>query len=349
MFIIPYMPTPEPGLVHQCLERLRELPFVEKVVLRKETARPGRGDGLIRIVTPTLKKDFMVEVERTHLTQTLVDGVIARAIRYGRTPWILMAPHVGRPLARYLAEQDANFVDLVGNCRLRVDRRYFAMVEGRPQEARPQQGRGIGVPGQQVLFALLVRPALLNAPIRTFAEVAGVATATAADRVARLREEGLIAEARGKRRLTEPRRILDRWLKGYENQMRPRLLIGRYRTQDRDPEDLERRVEDALIDDVTWAWGGGAAAYRLTGYYRGPETVVHLQAPGVDVAKRLRALRAKDGPLILLKAPGPVAFEGQKPRTVHPLLVYTELVMAGDKRARNAAVEMQEKYLEHLV
>ena len=68
------MPTPERELVHQCLERLHGLPFVEKVVLRKETARPGRGDGLIRIVTPTLKKDFMVEVERTHLTQREPEG-----------------------------------------------------------------------------------------------------------------------------------------------------------------------------------------------------------------------------------------------------------------------------------
>ena len=96
---------------------------------------------------------------------------------------------------------------------------------------------------------------------------------------------------------------------------------------------------------TSWGFGGGAAAYRLSGYYRGPDTVVHLQPPDFDIAKKLRALGADDGPLILLRAPGPIAFEGVKSHTVAPLLVYTELLFAGDKRAREAAVEIERKYL----
>jgi len=65
----------------------------------------------------------------------------------------------------------------------------------------------------------------------------------------------------------------------------------------------------------------------------------------MDIAKRLRALRTDDGQLTLLRAPGPIAFEGAKARTVAPLLVYTELLLAGDKRAREAAVEIRRKFL----
>jgi hypothetical protein len=173
----------------------------------------------------------------------------------------------------------------------------------------------------------------LNEPVRALAEAAGVAVATAADRIARLRKEGLIREAAHERRLAEPRRLLDLWIKGYETQVRPKLLIGRYRAQETDPEALERLIEETLDEKAIWAFGGGAAAHRLTHYYRGPDTVVHVQHPDFDVAKRLRALRADDGPLILLRAPGPIAFEGAAPRTVAPLLVYTELLFAGDKRA----------------
>ena len=52
-----------------------------------------------------------------------------------------------------------------------------------------------------------------------------------------------------------------------------------------------------------------------------------------------------NGPLILLRAPGPIAFEGAAPRTVAPLLVYSELLFDGDKRRRETAVEIQRKYL----
>jgi hypothetical protein len=344
------MKPPEEGdLVQRCVERLRELPFVEGADLHLERAgRSRRADGVIRIVTPTVKREFMLEVKKTHLTRTVVDGVMARIARDDRPRWILFAPHVGRPLAKYLAEQGANFIDAAGNCRLRIDRRYLATVEGRPQEPRLRQGRGIGVPGLQVLFALLVRPTLVNAPVRVLAAAAGVAAATAANRVVRLREEGLIAVTK-QRRLMDPRRILEQWLKGYETQMRPRLMIGRYRTPDEDPEALERHIAEVFDEKMAWAWGGGAAAHRLTGYYRGLETVVHVpNAPNVDLMKALRALRANDGPLIILKAPGPIAFESEAPRTVHPLLVYTELLFQGDKRAGEAATEVQKRYLAHL-
>lgn len=355
------MKTDEQDLLHRCIDRLRELPFVKDAALLPppgwdvepfrlaEKGDETLWDGRVRIVTPNATEEFAIEVKRTHLTRAIVDGVLARAARTKpKRPWILFAPHVGRPLARYLDEQGANFVDLAGNCRLQIGRRHIAKIEGRPPERRPQQGRGTGAPGQRILFALLVQPELLNAPVRTLAKAAEVAPATAAERIAHLRKAGLIHEANGARRLTVPRRLLDLWINGYETLVRPKLLIGRYRVQETDPEALEHKIEQTLDDKVTWAFGGGAAAHRLTGFYHGPDTVVHVQQPGFDIAKGLRALRADDGPLILLGAPGPLAFEGAKPRTVAPLLVYTELLFAGDKRARDAAGEIELKYLGSL-
>jgi hypothetical protein len=355
------MRAQEQDILQRCIERLRELPFVKEAAFLPppgwdvEPFRLGDGgrgipwDGRVRIVTPNATEEFAIEAKRTHLTRTIVDGVLAQAARTKpKRPWILFAPHVGRPLARYLDEQGANFIDLAGNCRLQIGRRHIAKIEGRPPERRPQQGRGTGAPGQQILFALLVQPGLLNAPVRVLAKAAGVAPATAAVRIAHLRKAELVHETNGRRRLTVPRRLLDLWINGYETLVRPKLLIGRFRAQEIDPDTLERKIEQTLDNKVTWAFGGGAAAHRLTGYYRGTDTVVHVQQPGLDIAKRLRALRADDGPLILLGAPGPLAFEGARPRTVAPLLVYTELLFAGDKRARDAAEEIQRKYLGNL-
>jgi hypothetical protein len=344
------MTTIEDGLVRRCLERLRALPFVTKATLLAGTGGRARtGAARLRIATPLAREEFDLVVMRTHLTRAAVDGVLVRTAGRGRRPWMLFAPHVGRPLGEYLDEQGANFVDIAGNCRLRIGRRHIARIEGRPPERAGGQGRGIGAPGFRILFALLVRPALVDAPIRDLAGAAGVATATAADRLARLRADGLIHQRGNARVLTAPHRVLDLWLKGYETLVRPKLLVGRYRTREQDPKALERQIEEALSPGTRWAYGAGAAAHRLTGYYRGPETILHLDPQAVDVAKRLRALRADDGPLILLHAPGPVAFDGAAPRTVAPLLVYTELLLAADRRAREAAVEVGRKYLKALL
>jgi hypothetical protein len=330
------------------LTHLRALPFVRKAEIRAVQPRmgPHRPDAVLRLRTPRGNHDLWVEVKRTHLTYVLVDGILARVGKMAERPWILFAPYVGQQMGRHLAAFGVNYVDAAGNCRLRIGDDYLATIQGQRPARAGTQGRGIGVPGYQVLFAILAKPGLLNAPIRTLADAAGVGKTAAGDTIARLEHEGLIAAGRRRRHLLNPQPILDRWLAGYATTVRPRLLIGRYRTEDTDPGALENRIEKALGNTITWAWGGGAAAMRLTKHYRGEETVLHVEDPPADLARRLRALRAQDGPLTILRAPGKIGFEGALPRTVHPLLAFTELLATGKERAREAAQEIRERYLE---
>jgi len=330
------------------LAHLKALPFVRGVRVEQQArgADPPHADALVRLRTPKGECTLRAEIKRTHLTQTLVDGFLARARPLEKGRWILLAPHVGRKMGGYLRENHTNYLDVAGNCYLTIDRDYLALVEGKRPERKGPAARGVRGPGHQVLFAVLARPDLLDAPVRKLAGAAGVGKTAAAEMLARLESEGLIGADREGRRLLQPQIVLDRWLAGYIALVRPRLLIGRFRTNDPDPEALEGRIEHELGDTVQWAWGGGAAAMRLTGYYRGAGTVLHLAEPVQDLGKRLKAIPAEGGPLIVLRVPGPIAFEGVKPRTAHPLLVYTELLAAGAERAREAAEEVATRYLK---
>ena len=97
-----------------------------------------------------------------------------------------------------------------------------------------------------------------------------------------------------------------------------------------------------------WAWGGATAAYRMTGHYRGEDTQLHVDRPAPTLPQELRVLPARTGNLMILRVPGPAAFDGALPRTVHPLLVYTELLIDNDDRAVEAAAEILERFLPHL-
>jgi hypothetical protein len=307
-----------------------------------------RADALLHILTPGGERRLRAEIKKTNLTRTLVDGILARADAHGAGDWILFAPYVGAALGQYLRENGTNYMDAAGNCFIALDEDYLAHVEGKRLERRALPERGVRGPGHQVLFAILARRDLLNAPVRTLADAAGVGKTAAAQMLARLEQAGLVGRDREGRRLLQPAVILDRWLAGYTALVRPRLMLGRFRTDDADPEALENRIDRALGEDVVWAWGGGAAAMRLTGYYRGTETVLHLADPLLHLAKRLKAAPAPEGQLIVLKAPGRVAFEGAKPKTVHPLLIYTELLTIGHERARRAANEIRNRHLDWL-
>jgi hypothetical protein len=61
--------------------------------------------------------------------------------------------------------------------------------------------------------------------------------------------------------------------------------------------------------------------------------------------RQLNLLPAKDGPVVILGIPGPLALEGPAPHVAHPLLVFTELVVEGDERALEAAAEIRSRFL----
>ncbi len=85
----------------------------------------------------------------------------------------------------------------------------------------------------------------------------------------------------------------------------------------------------------------------LTGYYRGEVTVVHVDQPE-SVTRRIEMRPSARGNLVLLGAPGPLAYEGPEDHVVHPLLVYSELVASGEDRAREAAEQLRRQFLPWL-
>jgi len=142
---------------------------------------------------------------------------------------------------------------------------------------------------------------------------------------------------------------MDRWVAGYADKLRPRLLVGRYRAAAKDPIAFEKHTEATLGDDLNWAWGGATAGYRLTQHYRSAITTLHVATPPTTMQRQLNLLPAKDGPITLLGVPGPIGLQGPATHVAHPLLVYTELLVEGDERALEAAAEIRARFLDDIV
>ena len=63
---------------------------------------------------------------------------------------------------------------------------------------------------------------------------------------------------------------------------------------------------------------------------------MHVESLPANLPKRLEALSDPAGNLLVMKAPGRIHWERQHD-TVHPLLVYSEMLSEGNERAREAA------------
>ena len=340
-------------LLKTCLDHVAALPFVTALDLNDlEAQLPDApfADAVAKLrLANGQHHELAIEVKRTNLTHLLAEGLIARARRWPNREMLVVAPKITRGIARALGENGVNCVDAAGNCRLNIGDQYVAVIEGRRPPKHEPHGRGLGAAGYQVLFALLAMPDIENATLRDIAEQAGSALGTATRTLKRLEDDGLLVRGRGGQILNDRQEILDLWLHGYQTQVRPKWLIGRYRTVDQDPGALEDRTAAVLAEEAAelkWAWGGGAGGMRLFGYYHGPETVLLVEDPPTTLARVLRALPAEDGPLILMEAPTGLALAGPMEHIAHPLLVYTELLATRNERAREAAEEIYNRYLQ---
>lgn len=327
------------------LQHLRELPFVKAAGRTRALPRPeGPFDAVVALtLTDGKKVKLLVELKSSHLPANVAQQLEALH-RHFEGDWILMAPYVGAPLGAALEERGINFVDREGNCHLRIDDGHVARIQGRVPPKKPARGRALRAPGYQVMFALLAQPSLLEAPQRDLARAAGTSRQPVADLLARLTEERLLVRRRGQHAWVDGPNaaLLERWLAGYRATLRPRLEVGRFRLPVREPHELEAWLE-ARLDQVRY--GGTAGAYRLSPHYRGPLTVAHLGPPSEALRRKLKALRAADGELAWLRGIGEVSAMSPRPDTVHPLLVYAELVADPDPRAADAAVRIRDEYL----
>jgi len=336
-------PTPD---LEPYLERLRSLPFVKSVeAMPSDSNADLQEDARLWLRTPNGRQDLAVAVKSMPLSRGAAQSLVARVSRNLSRSWVVFSPYVSQPVGQLLASQGIGFIDQAGNCYVAVGQDYFAHLEGRRPPSPSRHGRGLGARSYQVLFALLARPELTTAPIRSLAVAAGVGKTTAADLLQRLKDEGLILRDKGGRRIARPSVLMDRWLAGYADKLRPRLFAGRYRAAHKEPGTFEKHVEATLGDRPNWAWGGATAGYRLSQHYRGETTTLHVAANAAAMPRQLNLLAAKDGPVVVLGVPGPLGLEGPAPHVAHPLLVYTELLVEGDERAREAAEEIRSRYL----
>lgn len=328
----------------QCLDRLRALPFVKRAILRAPQPRGQRSLELV-LDTPEGRYVLPCDVQRSHLRHEAGQAMLHFAET--QSDLIVFAPAVGRSLGDAFEHGGVNFVDIAGNCFLRLGDRYIARIQGRPDASGGRVGKALRAPAYRALLAVMIQRDLVDAPSRAIAAEAGVSPQTAIDLRKYLVEQGYVLRTRDHHAWAPEREseVMTLWLTGYSTTLAPSLTIGRFRAKEADPAELERRIEPILDEAGAWGYGGGAAAQRLTGYYRGDRTIIYLTDSPADLATRLRFAKDEFGPISLARTPGRLALRSPKPRCVHPLVAYADLLAEGHDRARDAARELNERFI----
>jgi len=289
----------------------------------------ARADALIRVRYGDQEVLNAAEVKRGIRPATL--GAVTQQLAHLGQPALLVTNYVTPPLADALKQRGIAFLDEAGNAYLNHPPSLIWVKGQRPKQkngANPTT-RTFNPGGLQVIFPLLCHPEWANRPYREIAKMAGVAHGTVGWVLAELPKLGFMAEVGGKRRLLQPERLLQQWVEAYARTLRPRLLIGRFHT---DQLDWHKTLDPGKYG---YLLGGEPAAARLTQHLR-PGTIT-LYGPKVEprflLDQRLRP--DPQGKVEILRRFW--KFDDDHPLLTPLPLIYADLVAIGDARCLETA------------
>lgn len=305
---------------------------------------PRKIDALVRLRTPDIDQEFAVELKMGVTDTTL--GAMTQRLTGLPQQQMLVTHFVNPRMAERLKQMDIPFIDTAGNAYLNVPPVFIFIKGNRPPE-RPEKvplTRAFQPTGLRVVFAFLCHPALVNAPYRDIAREAHVALGTVAWVVTNLKGMGyLLDKGKRGRRLVNRKKLLDRWVTAYPERLRPKLLIGRFRTTQTD------WWKDALLTGFRAYWGGEVAAKRLTQYLKPEMITIYAREPTAQLQLNYRLRKDPEGNIELLRAFWDVERDWVDPELVPPLLVYADLLASGDPRNIETAKLVYERELTGLI
>jgi len=289
-------------------------------------------------------------VEIKQIDRFAAIGQIKNQLDRFQRPGLLVAPRITTETADKCRELDVQFIDADGNAFLHAPGLHV-LVKG--QRTKPNANltfATIGVPragtptALRVVFALLCRPELINAPYREINQAARVALGAVGwvffDLNARGHTTG--GQKKGDRHMLERKRLIDEWVTNYPIKLRPKLNPKRFHAPD---PDWWRQID---ITKYGAQWGGEIAADKLTNYLKPNTLTIYMQPEGMNrnlqkivVENKLRG--APDGEIEILETFWDFPPDQAMPDIVPPLLVYADLLATMDPRNFEVAQMIYEK------
>ncbi len=335
----------ESDILFAAIERLERLTHAKiEVSAQQIVINDHLWDALMVIHFGTTKLQFKIEVKESVLPSNLVR--LVDVLKQEDT--LLIANYISNPAKEILEKQSINYLDTSGNCLIKKNDFYWHIKgHGRiKKNAEKVKHRAFQKNGIKLIYALLLDEELLNKRYREIANVADIAVSTVGDILTDLQaSKFLVKENENKMMLINKAELLSQWITAFNRNLKPKLTRGRYR--------LRTQIWSQMdLGDQSF-WGGEPAADLLTNYLYPGKFTIFSNLDRKRLITELQLLPDEDkGEVTVCSVFWPLEnkkFVFSELKTVHPLLVYADLIGSGNDRNFETANKIYERYLQNII
>ncbi|HMH23624.1 MAG TPA: type IV toxin-antitoxin system AbiEi family antitoxin [Puia sp.] len=282
-----------------------------------------------------------VEVKR-ELRRYHINALLGKAQRY--QPLMVVAGNIFPDLKATLRDNKIGYLDTAGNIYLPT-KDHLIWIEGNKpvKEERPVTNRAFTKTGLRTVFYLLINKDAINLPYRVLALETGVALGNINNIIGGLKDAGFILPLDEKKMILQNKKaLLERWMAGYQETLKPALHIGNYHFWT-DEHFFDRDYLQGIDETV---WGGEPAAQVLTDYLTPEILTIYTARPVNILVTKWRLIPDEKGNVqVYKKFWTDEKWDARK--LAPPLLAYADLMLTNDPRCTDAANVIYNEQLKH--
>lgn len=280
-----------------------------------------------------IKKEFRLH----HL-----EKIIELADKY--QPFMVVADIIFPALKEILREHKVGYLDTAGNLYLNTANNFVWIDGNRPIEKKKViTNRAFTKTGLKTVFYLLMHEDAINMPYRKLADATGVALGNIKNIIEGLKEAGFILAMNNTTlKILNREALLDRWLTGFMETLRPALHLGTYRFWDKN------RIgnwQALALKPTESKWGGEPAGELLTNYLAPAHLTVYTKQK-TELITKWTLIPDKGGNVHFYEKFWKDDKYDKEP-FAPPLLVYADLMLTNDPRCQETAKMIYNKYLKN--
>jgi hypothetical protein len=302
----------------------------------------GEIDGKLDLFFEQDETKFFVEV-KTELRQHQLPKLLEMAKKFH--PFMVVAENIFPTLKEVLREKKIAYLDAAGNIYLNTEGKFVWIDGNKPiEEKKTVTNRAFTKTGLKTVFYLLLDGEAINMPYRKLAATTDVALGNIKNVIEGLKDAGYVLQINDtKLKIQNRRALLDRWITGYRETLKPALHLGTYKLW---KNEKLQNWKDLPTEKQQTVWGGEPAAEFYTSYLTPAILTLYTNQYKSDIMTKWTLVPAEKGDVELYKKFWknlPTDETGYAP----PLLVYADLIITDDPRCIETAEMIYQKYLKN--
>jgi len=298
-------------------------------------------DGTINILINNYKEQFTIELKKE-----LREYQLPKLLHYKQIhkPLMVIAERIFPAIKAKLRDAEINYLDGAGNIYIKTKHNTI-WLDGFKHEdpEKPVTNRAFTKTGLKMVFYLLLHKEAISMPQRVLANATRVALGNVKNVISGLDEAGYVLQIDQKRQVLQNKRaLLDRWIAGYGETLKPSLHIGNFKRLAGHPLEV---LDNNLIEPGKTVWGGEPAGEWLTEYLNPEILTIYTVEKRNQAMVKWKLIPATEGAIRVYDK-----FWQDEATDVHPyapeLLVYADLLLTGDPRCIETAKMIYDKHLK---